>query len=57
MAEAYLNGDAEERSRITQECEEQGILAVLVAGRLRADGLEDEFIGAMKRSVEAERGR
>lgn len=52
-----MKGDADERTRIAQECEEQGILAVLVAARLRPEGLEDEFIGAMKRSVEEGRGR
>jgi len=57
MAEAYVKGDAEERARIAQECEEQGILAVLVAARLRPEGLEDEFVGTMKRSVEEGRGR
>jgi hypothetical protein len=57
MAEAYVKGDAEERLRIARECEEQGIMAALVAGRLRAEGLEDEFIGTMKRSVDEGRGR
>lgn len=52
-----MKGDSEERSRIAQACEEQGIVAVLVAARLRADGLEDDFLNAMKRSVEPERGR
>ncbi|HVY29670.1 MAG TPA: hypothetical protein VHB79_24085 [Polyangiaceae bacterium] len=57
LATAYLKGDADERVRIAQECEEQGIVAVLVAARLRRDGLEDEFVSAMKRSVEEGRGR
>lgn len=57
MAEAYIRGDAEERLRIARECEEQGILAALVAGRLRPEGLETEFIGTMKRSVDQGRGR
>ena len=52
LAAAYVRGDNAERTRIAQECEEQGILAVLVAARLRPEGLEKDFIGAMKRSVE-----
>lgn len=57
LADAYVNGDAEERTRIAQECEEQGILAVLVAARLRPEGLEEEFVRTMKVTVEEERGR
>jgi hypothetical protein len=56
-ADAYIKGDAEERASIARECEEQGILAALVAGRLRPAGLEEEFIGAMVRSVGGGRGR
>lgn len=57
FADAYVKGDADERASIARECEEQGILAVLVAARLRPEGLEDEFIGAMMRSVGEGRGR
>lgn len=57
MADAYVQGDAKARQRIARECEEAGILAVLVAARLRPEGLEDEFVGAMKRSVEQSRGK
>ncbi len=57
LADAYLQGDAEERARIAQECEEQGILAVLVAARLRPEGLEEDFVRTMKGTVEPERER
>ena len=57
LAQAYLEGDATARERIAESCEEAGILAVLVAARLRPEGLEDEFIGTMKRSAEQGRGR
>lgn len=57
LAEAYLEGDAEQRSRIAQQCEEQGILAVLVAARLRPEGLEDDFVRTMKGGAEEGRGR
>ena len=57
LAEAYVKGDAEQRLDIARECEEQGIIAALVAARLRPEGLEAEFIGAMKRSLDGERGR
>lgn len=57
LAEAYVQGDATERGRIAQECEEQGILAALVAAQLRPEGLEDDFIRTMKGTVELGRGR
>lgn len=57
FAEAYIAGDAETRAGIARECEEQGIVAVLVAARLRSAGLEDEFVAAMKGGVEEGRGR
>jgi len=39
----------EQRARIAQKCEDHGILAVLVAAQLRAEGGSvDEFIRAMK---------
>lgn len=57
LADAYVKGNAEERSHIAQECEEQGILAVLVAARLRPEGLEDDFVRTMKGGVQPERER
>jgi hypothetical protein len=51
LADRYIAGDSAVRIQIARECEEQGILAALVAMRLRESGLDKEFVGAMKKSL------
>lgn len=57
LAEAYAEGDEQTRSWVARACEEQGIVAVLVADRLRERGLEKGFVEAMKQSAGGSRAR
>lgn len=57
LAEQYAGGDQPVRDEVAQQCEEQGILAALVAERLREKGLQKSFVDAMKRSAGGGRSR
>jgi hypothetical protein len=57
LAAAYRDGDADARARVAEQCEESGLLGALVAARLRSEGLEDEFLGSMRRTLDDGRSR
>jgi hypothetical protein len=52
LADAFAHGDDQARSWVARTCEEQGIVAVLVAERLRERGMDKSFVEAMKRSAD-----
>jgi hypothetical protein len=53
IARDYAAGDAETRRRIAKTCEEQGILAALVALALPTEAQRADFIQAMVATVNA----
>lgn len=48
LAEDFASGDDATRDSVARQCEEQGIVAVLVADVLRERGLHRELVEAMK---------
>jgi len=57
LADKYEHGDEQTRSWVARTCEEQGVLAALVARSLRDRGLDESFVEAMKRGLPRGRAR
>jgi len=57
LAEKFEHGDEQTRNWVATTCEEQGVLAALVARTLSSRGLDESFVEAMKRTVTKTRSR